>query len=212
MDMDHRYERPSIRALLKTYTQPYHDQLDTTLDLLHRPLTHEEYRKLLACFYGFYAPTETALAQVLTASACPLDFARRRKTPLLERDLQTLGMAVTDVLALPRCSFLPVHIDLAQALGCLYVLEGATLGGPVISRHLHTQFGFTAEFGCAFFLSYGKEVGSMWQAFCNVLTECATMDTHQKAMVAAACETFAAFERWVKKSSQHDEATPNNEC
>jgi heme oxygenase (biliverdin-IX-beta and delta-forming) len=194
--MEYLHERPVIRAALKTRTQPYHDRLEAVLSLLERPFTQADYRILLERFYGFYAPIETALAQVLT-NASPLDFTRRRKTLLLERDLVTLGSSTKDVLALPQCPFLPVISHIAQALDCLYVLEGATLGGQVISRRLHELFGFTADSGCAFFQSYGKDVGPMWQTFCTALTNHDTTDVRRENMIAAACETFAAFERWV---------------
>ncbi len=187
--MEHRDERPLIRATLKTQTQPYHDRLEAVLNLLQRPLTQTDYRVLLERFYGFYRPMEIALAQVLTNSS-PLDFTRRRKTPLLERDLIILGSSTIDVLALPLCPFIPELPHLTHALGCLYVLEGATLGGQVISRRLHEQFGFTAESGCAFFQSYGKDVGPMWQAFCTALTTHDTTEARRENMIAAAYETF----------------------
>ncbi len=82
------------------------------------------------------------------------------------------------MLALPRCSRILSLPDLAQALGCLYVLEGATLGGQVLSRRSAEPFGFTRAHGCAFFHRYGDQVGPLWQACCSVLNDTLMTEQH----------------------------------
>jgi heme oxygenase len=66
-----------------------------------------------------------------------------------------------------------LHLDDAQplaranlnfAVGCLYVLEGATLGGQFISRHLAT-LGIGPANGGLFFHGYGAKTGEMWKSF-----------------------------------------------
>ena len=41
------------------------------------------------------------------------------------------------------------------AFGCLYVMEGATLGGQVIGRHVRQTLGVTPETGGRFHAAYG---------------------------------------------------------
>ncbi len=188
---------PTIRDALKRATQSYHDRLEASLNLLHCPLTQADYRELLMQFYGIYTPLEAALALVLTTTECSLDFSQRRKVPLLERDLHALGLSSSELLALSQCSFIPEIADHAQALGCLYVLEGATLGGQVMSRRLREYGYVTPVHGDAFFHSYGKNVGPMWHAFCRVLNDFATTAERQQRMMSTACATFAAFAQWV---------------
>ena len=190
-------ERPSLRLALKTHTKTYHDRLEAALGWLLRPLTVTEYRTVLARFYGLYVPLEAALGAVLASGAVPLAFSCRRKVPLLEHDLCTLGLPLTEVHALPCCTRIPTLSDHAHALGCLYVLEGATLGGQVISRYLRDHLGVTRENGGRFFHSYGADIGFMWQTFCHVLNETLTTSAQHDAAIASACATFTTFEYWM---------------
>jgi heme oxygenase len=188
-----------IREALKARTQPYHDRLEAMLDVMRRPLTKKEYTDLLVRFYGFYLPMETLLAHILSVETASLDFTPRRKSSLLERDLLALGVTIEEIRSLPRCPCVPVLADPTEALGCMYVLEGATLGGQVISRRIRQLLGFSATSGCAFFSSYGDEVGPMWNAFVSALTAHATTPERIDAMGKAACETFAAIEQWMRE-------------
>lgn len=57
-------------------------------------------------------------------------------------------------------------IDLAnpeQALGAFYVLEGSTLGGAMITRHLKHHFG--DQIPCQFYNGYGMGTPSKWHNF-----------------------------------------------
>ena len=55
----------------------------------------------------------------------------------------------------------PAHPGAAVRLsGCLDVIEGATLGGPVVTRHLQASLGLTPLSGGAFFSGYVAHKGS----------------------------------------------------
>jgi heme oxygenase len=88
---------------------------------------------------------------------------------------------------------------LADALGCLYVLEGATLGGQLIGRQVQRQLGLRSEHGCAFFAGYGADqTGPMWKAFSEAVDAYGSAQpAAQGAIVAAACDTFLRFEHWI---------------
>lgn len=185
----------SILAQLRARTRPCHDRLEACVDLERRCRTLWEYRTLLVCFSGFYGPVEAHLAR------CPgierFDFAHRRKAPLLARDLQTL--AGPDARQpLPLCTALPPLTTLPQAAGCLYVLEGATLGGQLIARHLRMTLGLDAQNGAAFFHCYGDSVGRRWKDFCGVLEDYALEDNAvREEIVLSAGGTFCALEQWL---------------
>lgn len=91
-------------------------------------------------------------------------------------------------------------------LGCLYVIEGATLGGRVITRHLQNQLGTTPDSGGAFFDGYGAETGSRWKAFCTMLSQYADHsadEDRQAAIVAGANRTFETLTHWLFPSPPH---------
>ena len=192
-----------ILALLKQRTTPVHKRLEHGLGLDRNLHTLADYRRLLCGFYGLYAPLEIALEAVFEAHPLPLDFAARRKVPWLERDLHALGLSAPELRAIPHCPTLPALGNLAAALGCLYVLEGATLGGQVIARYVAQTWGLTPAHGSAFFHSYGARVGECWRAFGAVLSAYAA-GAPQEHILGAAYATFIAFERWLLRDTRRE--------
>jgi len=186
-----------LLARLREATRPLHDRLEADLDLLNPTLSRDRYRELLEGMWGFYQPLEARLAPLTAWDECGFDFERRRKTLLLERDLRGLGVEREALAALPRCDFEPGGGSFGGALGCLYVLEGATLGGQVMSRHLKETLGLGPENGCAFFNSYGAQVGPMWTAFREFLTFHGAGRGVEEAVVEGACETFCRLHGWL---------------
>lgn len=156
---------------------------------------------LLERMYGFYLPLEHRLGIVLTGNVAALDLPRHTKHPLIRHDLVVLGRDDGQIAQLPLCADLPMVMTVPDALGCMYVLEGATLGGQIIIREVREQWGLTGELGGAFFTSYGHEVGPMWRTFCNVLAAMPYLPATKAPMIAAACTTFTVIERWLVGAS-----------
>jgi len=136
------------------------------------------------------------MAQVPSLNAACPDYSLRKKTARLEQDLGELGLSADDIGRLPRCGELPAIAIVADALGCLYVTEGATLGGAIISRHVFSVLGISSETGCAIFTSYGDERGSMWKGLCEVLNS-VSEEVTQAAVIQSACATFQSFDIWL---------------
>ena len=177
---------------LKNETREVHESLERDLDLLRPDLTLERYRVIVERFYGFYQPWEEAL-QPLLAEHLP-DFAGpRSKLPKLREDLAFLA---ADPASVALCQALPDCIEWPQALGGLYVTEGATLGGQIISRHLEQTLGLSARRGAAFFSSYGLQVGAMWRAFCAILQTQTTAE-QDEVVIASARQTFISIHDWL---------------
>lgn len=86
-----------------------------------------------------------------------------------------------------------------SALDYLYVVEGSTLGGQLISRHLQQHLPVLQEAGCQFFQRYGRQAGPMWRAFGHfVTTYIATYPTAEDPLVATACATFQQLQHWLQ--------------
>lgn len=92
---------------------------------------------------------------------------------------------------------MPELVTIPQVLGCLYVIEGATLGGQIITRHLQANLGITPETGGAFFAGYGVENGVRWQAFGAMITAAAAQFGGEDEIVASANRTFETLELWL---------------
>jgi heme oxygenase len=180
-------------AHLKMQTRSEHDAIERVLSLTSGRLTLAGYCEQLALFYGFYKPLETRLHDGMLSSAAPPDALCRRKTAWLANDLEALGF---DVRELALCNRLPALETAADRLGCFYVLEGATLGGQIISRHLRQTLGVTPEQGGRFFHAYGASTAFMWQSFRGALCAFATTADTQQAVIDSAVSTFRAMRRW----------------
>jgi heme oxygenase len=176
---------------LKTETALAHRRIEQSFDLEARTSSVNAYRDLLARLYGFHAAWEPRAEAVL---ADPELFRGRRKTGHLIKDLRALGMA--DVGRLALCpSLIPLRSS-AEAIGSMYVVEGSTLGGTIIARHVERGLGLGRSNGCSYFRCYGDDVGPMWKAFgAKLLLLCRPGE--QDAVVASANRTFELLHAWL---------------
>lgn len=174
---------------LKAETSAIHERLEEGLGLGRGDIALRDYLSILVAFRGFLAWFEPAVETALGEA----DFTRpRRKLGMIDRDLRALKVP-SEALPSYRGSF--TYASPAAALGGLYVMEGSTLGGQVISRVLRDNLGITPERGGAYFASYGAEIGLMWRRFRERLDR--VPDTDGDSVVNAAVATFEALEGWL---------------
>jgi heme oxygenase (biliverdin-IX-beta and delta-forming) len=190
----------SILALLKDRTRPEHEAIEGAFDLMRDDVTLASYRGRLEQFRGFLVPVEARLGELGGWGEHGIDLAARHKVPLLEADLRALG--VESVGRLPVCREVPDLAGLAEGFGCLYVLEGSTLGGQFISRHVRRVLGVTPEAGGGFFHGYGERTGEMWRAFGAAVTSFAARGETRDRIVAGAMETFRDLRRWFERGNR----------
>lgn len=186
-----------IHSQLKQRTTALHIALEATLSaLMSDEISLDECAAFEKKFYGFYNPVEQQLRAILGWDEPELQLQRRLKLPLLIGDLASFAIGSKEISELPLCTSLPCLETVAQGLGCLYVLEGSTLGGKFITAHLKKVLALDETRGCAFFNSYGADVGRMWSRFMGVLTNHCEMHGDDETILDSACETFAAMDRW----------------
>jgi heme oxygenase len=178
----------SLFALLKSGTERQHREIEAFIDPMKKFGSLDAYKAHLRKTAAFYRPLEENLA-ALDWSPTGIDFPSRRKTPLLEKDLQVLGVQDSPSGSRPETL---ARANLDFALGCLYVLEGATLGGQVISRHL-TTLGIGPANGGLFFHGYGPRTGEMWKSFQSSATNYCTTGHQMDEAVNGAQWTFENF-------------------
>ena len=89
-------------------------------------------------------------------------------------------------------------MNTAQHWGCLYVIEGATLGGQIIIKNLNFNLGLTAAAGASFCDGYGAQTGSRWKALCAAVPD-EGFDSQggAEAMLRSANRTFDVFSEWL---------------
>ena len=183
---------------LKEATGARHAALERRLPLLNADLTLSTYLQFVQKLYGFYEPLEFTLTELTWWEAIGVDYSLRRKAPRLREDLLALGHTDPSIAALPHCRSLPPLTTEAQLWGCLYVIEGATLGGQIIIKNLHRHIGLTAVSGASFFDGYGAQTGSRWKAFCAALMDRgADSAADRDEMLSSANQTFDGLGAWL---------------
>lgn len=187
----------SFLTELKTQTAEQHAALEAQMQIIRHFETKGSYLKLLERFFTLYEPLELRLEKAAAWSQAEWDFEARRKTSWLREDLQALGLSAQDIVALPRCADLPEVAGLAEAVGCLYVLEGSTLGGQVITRLLNQRLPISPQTGGMFFAGYQNETVPKWRQFGGWAEAWAGKNPDQTSRaVDAARKTFDSFARW----------------
>ena len=179
----------SLHARLRTETAPAHERLERSLALLRLPLDRDRFTALLVRFHGFHRAWEPALAGRL-----PVAFVPAPRVPLIEQDLRALGLGDEAIGAIPLCAqaaALGDHPD--SALGSVYVLEGSTLGGRVISRHFG-QASWWPPAGLRYFDPYGEQTASRWR---QTLAQLAAAGGDADRIVAGAVRTFEILQHWL---------------
>jgi heme oxygenase (biliverdin-IX-beta and delta-forming) len=183
----------TILARLKTETRAAHDRIEAAMDLDRRIATRDGYRGLLICFYWFHKAWEEEAADKAHDRSF---FERRRKTQHLVQDLEALGLKSEDIIRLPQCRPLMPLSAPEAVLGSMYVVEGSTLGGAIIARDVENRLGLTAETGCAYFRSYGRDIAAMWKSFGAVLLEASSPEADD-LIVESAQKTFTVMHDWL---------------
>jgi heme oxygenase len=159
----------------------------------------DEYARLIGLFYGYFAAIEPLIYTELPA-AYHGSLQYRSKIKLLRQDLQALQMPIEN---LPLCSQLPPVDSFNQKLGVMYVLEGSSLGGRIISGRLRKQFGEDIGNSLHYYQSYGASLDKEWQRFGWLMSRYFSEqnDVIYEETIAAANATFTTLQNWVSPST-----------
>lgn len=195
---------PGVLPALRAATGEAHQRLEDAVDIERRLADPLRYRQLLEIFLGFYRPLERSIPIAEHKRGLGLDLSERRKVPWLEEDLSVLGLTGPEIEQLPDCPELPRVDTPPRAMGCLYVLEGATLGG----RHISAMMARSAIPPGArrFFSGYGERTGERWREFVAMLERDAAglENAESGAIIEGAQETFACLHRWFVRQCPAD--------
>ena len=191
----------SLLQRVRRETAVLHSQIEKVVGITRPDVSRADYVGYLATFRGYTLPLERRLRDLSGLHATLPDLERRWKAPRLEGDLRALGFSEAALRTLPICDRLPRLGTVSRALGCLYVLEGSTLGGQVLQRLLRARLPAELAAASAFLGCYGTETGSMWKEFGERLTVHAASVADEEDVIAAAVETFATLTRWFERSA-----------
>ncbi|WP_443749210.1 biliverdin-producing heme oxygenase [Asticcacaulis solisilvae] len=160
---------------LRSETRDAHEALH------HHPLlaplaspdvTLHDYRFALLAFQAFYSRMEPQAGD---------------GAPVLDWLAHDLARQTLQPLALPGVS-LPAITTESQRWGYLYVRQGSTLGGTVMSRNLRQALELNPLSDQKFFAGYGDENGRRWKKFIeNLFATAPFLQPTETVNMAVAC-------------------------
>lgn len=153
---------------IKNRTSESHKKLENlsiSASITSPEMKISDYATYLSLMHDVHKSAEKILFPILNEQIDDLN--QRKKTHLIEEDLNYLGVNKTtsDIV------FYKTDISVPFALGMLYVIEGSSLGGRFILKNVTTISGLDTGNGIAYFSGYGDKTGSYWKNFLNFLSE-----------------------------------------
>jgi heme oxygenase len=129
-----------------------------------------------------------------------LNINNRKKAHFIEEDLKALGITIDKHRLLKEVFFRDTYPDVYLAAGALYVLEGSTLGGQIIVKHL--QKAMPPDFlNAAYFMGYQQRTGSIWKEFLQQFTALPQSTQQEQQIITGAFTTFKIIDNLLSKSN-----------
>lgn len=190
--MNFNFRNHSLLVQLKEETKLFHSNVEKVLIAeLKEIATKNAYGNLLLKLHNFYESIEGKLQKEITETILP-DIKRRKHVHHLKNDLYLIGYEIKGV----ENNFASKITNISYALGVLYVIEGSTLGGKIISNLLKRQLNLSDFSEISYFNSYGEATDEMWLNFkqhINTSEELINLDE----MILGAKDTFEALRIWL---------------
>ncbi len=188
---------------LRDATRAEHDATESLMPLMSTGLTREIYVQVLGALSPLVQGWESWVDGVASGDLRGM-LERRRRSHLLRADLEAMGVhgaetkrASADWHAIVTGEAEPSSRDPgkdgfgASLLGAVYVVEGSTLGGRFLARHVEQVLGMAPGVGDSYFQGHGELTGEMWREVLEKVR--AIPDQDAGLTIAAAKRTFGAF-------------------
>lgn len=182
-----RAEPIRLIELLRSHTRGIHTELENTLTLDRITRSRSAYAEVLSTFRDILNPLERLLTASPVQSEPDLDLSHRLRHDRLLADLAHFPPIPPRNITLPWST-----LSRAEATGVLYVLEGSTLGGQVISTALKQRLEIDAKNGASYFHGHGPDTVTRWRSFLGWANQTLPEQAFPEAGHAAV-QTFKLF-------------------
>ena len=192
---------------LRQDTAAEHSRTEETVPVMSPTLTREQYVDVLLRFYRVVKAWDQWADRNVPDDLRGL-LAQRRRAALLADDLRRM-----DVTELPGGAQIPTG-RMARTvpgesrsvfLGRMYVMEGSTLGGQFIARHVEERLHLRTGEDNSYFAGYGDATGQRWREFRAVLAE--LPDSETETVIDSAKDFFHLFGEIMQEDPARPETT-----
>ena len=150
--------------------------------------TSGDYVLLLTRMLAFHRAADTSLRDPRWARSWTeigIELVAHERAGLIERDLLDLRAAPQSVTTPP------LELEsFAEALGCLYVVEGSSLGGQLIAPSIVRVLGSVPT---AYYSGTGRQHPAPWRSLQAALSKYSELHSDHDGVVDGAIKTFTFF-------------------
>jgi heme oxygenase (biliverdin-IX-beta and delta-forming) len=175
------------------------EQNSVSQSLMSQGVTMTQYVQYLKSMYGFVYGFEKQVFPFLKHNEL-LQIEDRRKVHLIQADLALLNHTAAQPYVIDEL-FSTHYQTVAAALGGMYVLEGSTLGGQIINRHLSKVLGDSVAGKTTYLTAYAGQTGSMWKVFLQLLCEAGATTAIEDEIIDSAVNTFSLLNTCLSEHS-----------
>lgn len=206
-------EQPGSRtARLRAATADRHAALESISGLPGTLVDARDLAAVLAIFHGFHAAFESRFITGDHWNRQGLAHVGRSRLARLRLDLNDHGLDDAAISALPISPWHPACNGTAARWGVAYVLEGSTMGGKLISRHVANGLTGGGATSHRYFQAYGDETARLWRRFTQRLDALSPSPAQESELESAARETFDCLARWYAARQAAGEAQSVGSC
>ncbi len=185
--IDTQKEIESRARRIKTSTHDLHDHLDRSIMAAKPFADRARFVRFLCVQYLFHREIDALYENAILAALLP-DLGSRRRFPLIAQDLLDLGQDVPVASEPP--TFSGNDVDLATAMGWLYVAEGSNLGAAFLFKAA-ADLDLNASFGARHLAGHPDGRAQHWRGFTGALDALDLTAGDEARMFAGARTAFA---------------------
>ncbi|UQV43200.1 biliverdin-producing heme oxygenase [Janthinobacterium lividum] len=176
---------PSRSQRLKADTMATHDLLDQRIMASAPFSSRENYARFLQAQYAFLRDVDALYDNAQLAALLP-DLEQRRRYASIAADLHDLDTPLpADAATAP----FDARLDLATALGWLYVSEGSKLGAAILYK-LAGKIGLDEDHGARHLAGHPDGRARHWREFTSVLDTAVLDDAGEARVIDGARAAF----------------------
>jgi len=175
------------------------EQNSMSQSLMSQVVSITQYAQYLKSMYGFLYGFERIVFPLLKHNEL-LQINDRRKSHLIQADLTLLNHTAAQPYLNDEL-FSTQYSTAAAALGGMYVLEGSTLGGKIINRHLSKVLGDSVAGKTTYLTAYAGQTGDMWKVFLQLLCEAGATTANEDEIIDSAVNTFSLLNACLSEHS-----------
>lgn len=181
---------------LREATHPAHERLDTFIMASQPFASRDNFGRFVRVQHRFHRDLDALFFDGRLGELLP-DLLGRRRLTMIEQDLADLGLDVPHIDRAPR--FVPGQaIDLADALGWLYVVEGSNLGAAFLLKDA-ARLDLNETYGARHLAGAPEGRGLHWRTFTAALDAIELSEEEERRVVAGAEAAFASVEAYARE-------------